>query len=82
MIGYSEKAIRALVLIMPKISGYAKTFRVKDGDKGKNNKSMSFRTYDEKLLEKCKAIWTKIENLKNIELNASPVYDIRYIKPK
>ena len=82
MIGYSEKAIRALVLIMPKISGYAKTFRVKDGDKGKNNKSMSFRIYDEKLLEKCKAIWTKIENLKNIELNASPVYDIRYIKPK
>ena len=82
MIGYSEKAIRALVLIMPKMSGYAKTFRVKDGDKGKNNKSMSFRIYDEKLLEKCKAIWTKIENLKNIELNASPVYDIRYIKPK
>ena len=82
MIGYSEKAIRALVLIMPKISGYAKTFRVKDGDKGKNNKSMSFRIYDEKLLEKCKAIWTKIENFKNIELNASPVYDIRYIKPK
>ena len=67
---------------MPKMSGYAKTFRVKDGDKGKNSKSMSFRIYDEKLLEKCKAIWTKIENLKNIELNASPVYDIRYIKPK
>ena len=28
---------------------------------------MSFRIDDGKLLEKCKAIWTKIQNLKNIE---------------
>ena len=35
-----------------------------------------------KLLEKYKAIWTKIEDLKNIELNALPVYDDRYIKTK
>ena len=62
------------------MSGYAKTFKVKDGDKDKNNKLMSFRI--EKLLEKYKAIWTKIEDLKNIELNALPVYDDRYIKTK
>ena len=43
---------------------------------------MSFRIDDEKLLEKYKAIWTKIEDLKNIELNALPVYDDRYIKIK
>ena len=43
---------------------------------------MSFRIDDEKLLEKYKAIWTKIQNLKNIELNALPVYDYRYIKTK
>ena len=43
---------------------------------------MSFRIDDEKLLEKYKAIWTKIEDLKNIEFNALPVYDDRYIKPK
>ena len=43
---------------------------------------MSFRIDDEKLLEKYKAIWTKIENFKNIELNALPVYDGRYIKIK
>ena len=30
---------------------------------------MSFRIDDEKLLEKYKAIWTRIEDLKNIELN-------------
>ena len=50
------KAMKSLVLIMKKISGYAKTFKVKDGDRGKDNKLMSFRINDEKLLEKYKAI--------------------------
>ena len=36
----------------------------------------------EKLLEKYKAIWTIIEDLKNIKLHALPVYDDRYIKTK
>ena len=60
------------------MSRYVKTFEVKD----KSNKSMSFHRDDEKLLEKYKAIWTKIEDLKNIELNALPVYDDKYIKTK
>ena len=64
------------------MSGYIKIFKVKDGDEDKNNKLMSFRTDDEKLLEKYKAILTKIEEIKNIELNALPVYDDRYIKTK
>ena len=50
----------------------------KDGNKG--NKLMSFRINDEKLLEKYKNIWTEIEDLNNIKLNALPVYDDRYIK--
>ena len=29
---YLDKAIRSLVLIMPKMSGYVKTFKVKEGD--------------------------------------------------
>ena len=33
-------------------------------------------------MEKYKAIWTNTENLKNIELNALPLYDDKYIKPK
>ena len=41
---------------------------------------MSFNIDDKELLEKYKAIWTKIEDFKNIELNALPVYDNRYIK--
>ena len=47
---YIYKAIRLLlVLIMPKMSAYANTFKVKDGDKDKNNKLMSFSMNDEKL---------------------------------
>ena len=43
---------------------------------------MSFCLDNEKLLEKYQAIWTKIENLKNIELNALPVYDDKCMKTK
>ena len=39
-----------------------------------------FRIDDEKLLEKYKAICTKIEDLTYIESNASSVYDDRYVK--
>ena len=56
MIGYSDKDVRLLVLIMPKMSGYVKIFKVKDGDEDKINKLMSFRIDDEKLLKKYKAI--------------------------
>ena len=58
MIGYLDKTIRPLVLIMPKMSGYVKTFKGKE----RTNKLMSFRIDDAKLLEKYKAIWTKIED--------------------
>ena len=47
--GYLGKAMRPLVLIMSKMSGYVKTFKVKEGDKDKNNKLMSFGIDDEKL---------------------------------
>ena len=59
--------------MIPKMSGYIKTLKVKEGDKDKNNKLIYFRIDDEKKKEKHKAIWTKIEDLKNIKLNALPV---------
>ena len=43
---------------------------------------MSFRIDDEKLLGKFKAIWTKIQGLRNIKLNTLSVYAGRYIDPK
>ena len=78
MIGYLDKTIRPLILIMPKMGGYIKTFKAKEGD----NELTSFRVDDEKLLEKYKAILNKIEDLKIVELNTSPFYDDRYIKTK
>ena len=63
---------------MTKMSGYVKTFKVED----KINKLMSFQINDKKLLEKYKAIWSKIEDLRNIELKTFPVYHDRYIKTK
>ena len=38
LIGYSDKALRPLILIIPKMSGYVQIFKVKDGNKDKNNK--------------------------------------------
>ena len=54
--------MKLLVLLLPKMSGYVKTFEVKDGDKDKKNKWMFFRIDDDKLLVKYKTIWTKIED--------------------
>ena len=64
------------------MSGYVKILKVKGEDKDKSNKVMSFRIDYENLLEKYKAIWTKIDDFKNFESNALPVYDDRYIKTK
>ena len=58
------------------MGGYVKTFKVKEET---NNKLMSFHIDDEKLFEKYKVIWTKIEDLKNMELNALPIQDDRQI---
>ena len=46
LIGYLDKAIRPLFLIIPKMSGYIKTFKAEE----KINKLMSFCIDDEKLL--------------------------------
>ena len=78
LIGYLDRTIRPFVLVMPKMSGCVKTFKVKE----RENKLMSFRIDDKKLLEEYEAIWSNIEDLKNIKLNALPVFDGRYIKTK
>ena len=49
MIGYLDKVIRPLVLILSKMNRYVKTFKVKNGDKNKNNKLITFHIQDKKL---------------------------------
>ena len=39
LIGYLDKDIRPLVFIMPRMSGYVKTFKVEDGDQVKKKKN-------------------------------------------
>ena len=80
MIGYLDKVIKSLVLLLPKMSGYVKTFKVKGEDKDKYNKLISFCIDDDNMLEEYRSIWNKTEDLENIELNVLPVYDDRYIK--
>ena len=64
------------------MTGYFKKLKVKDRDEDENSKLMSLHIDEDKLLEKYKTTWAKIDNLKNIELNALPVNDDTYIKPK
>ena len=49
------------------MSGYVKTIEGKDGDKDKSNKLITFHIDDEKLLQKFKSIFPKIEDLTNID---------------
>ena len=46
------------------------------------NYCLSLQTMNEKLLDKYKAVWTKVEDLKNLALYALPVHDDRCIKTK
>ena len=80
LIEYLDEFVQPLVLVMPKMSGYYKTFKDEGEHKNKNDKLMSLRIDDDKLLNKHKTIWTKIEDLQNID--ALPTYDDRYVKTK
>ena len=67
MLGYLGDVIRPLFLLLSKMSRYVKTFKDKSRN-NKNNKLMMFlRINDNKLLEKYKTIWTKVEDLENIK---------------
>ena len=37
LIGYLDKVVRSLVLILPQMSGYVKSFKAKDVNKDKNS---------------------------------------------
>ena len=60
MIGYLDKTIRPLVLIMPKMSEYIKKFKITEG----NSKLMSFRIDDEKLFKNIKLFALRLKILK------------------
>ena len=55
--------------------GYVKCFE-------NNNKTMSFKVSDKKMLKKYIKIWEKISNLVGKEFDSDPVYGDKYIKTK
>ena len=61
-IGYDDDdALRLLCIKLPQMIGYVKNFD--------NNKAMSFKVSDNKLLKKYNKIWKEISSLMNIALN-------------
>ena len=76
-IGYNDgDSIRPLCILLSQMIGYVKHFD--------SNKTMSFKTLDNKLLKKYKKIWEKVGNILNIEFDSEPVYgDVdKYITTK
>ena len=58
MLRYLDEVIRPLILILPKMIEYVKTF------KEKNNQLMALRVGDKNLIETYKTIWANSEDLK------------------
>ena len=76
-IGYDDdNVIRPLCIKLPQMIGYVKNFN--------NNKTMSFKVSDNKLLKKYNKIWEKISNLMNMKFDSEPVYgdNDKYIMTK
>ena len=76
-IGYIDnKEIKPICIRLPQIIGHAKYFD--------DNKVMSFKVIDKKLLNKYNKIWEKVEELLNVKFESKPIYgeDDKYIKAK
>ena len=71
-----DDVIRPLGIKLPKMIGYVKHFD--------NNKTMSFKTSDNKLIKKYTKIWEKISNLLSTKFDSEPVYgdNDKHIKTK
>ena len=75
IIGYDDKVIRPLCILLPKMIGYIKYF---DDDK----KAMSFLVNDAESLIKYIEIWNKIRDLINKKFDSEPVFNNKYINTK
>ena len=68
--------VKPICIRLPQMIGYAKYFD--------DNKVMSFKVNDKKLLNKYNKIWEKVEELLNVKFESKPIYgeDDKYIKAK
>ena len=65
-IEYNDDVIRPLCIKLPQMIGYVKCFD--------SNKTMSFKTIDNKLLKKYTQMSKKVSSLINIKFDSEPVY--------
>ena len=63
-IGYNDDDVRPLCILLPQMIGYVKCFD--------SNKTMSFKTSDNKLLKKYNKIWERGSNLLSIKFDSEP----------
>ena len=75
-IEYNDDVIRPLCIKLPQMIGYVKCFD--------SNKTMSFKTIENKLLKKYTQMSKKVSGLMNIKFDSEPVYgdNDKYIKTK
>ena len=76
LIGYLNNVIKPLFLILPRLDGYVKTCKIKDKDKYKNNKMMSVRKDDDKILKNIKPL--RLQYFTVISIGSSLVYKNKY----
>ena len=76
LIGYLDNVIKPLFLILPRLNGYVKTCKIKDEDKYKNNKMMSVRKDDDKILKNIKPL--RLQYFTVISIGSSLVYKNKY----
>ena len=76
LIEYNDDVIRPLCIKLPQMIGYVKCFD--------SNKTMSFKTIENKLLKKYTQMSKKVSGLMNIKFDSEPVYgdNDKYIKTK
>lgn len=82
-IGYLNEVIRALALMLPKMSGYVKKLKYKGGDKNSNTKLMALHIDDDKLLKNAKPFGRRLKTFKNLHqglcqflmIDSLPIYD-------
>ena len=82
-IGYLNEVIRALALMLPKMSGYVKKLKYKGGDKNSNTKLMALHIDDDELLKNAKPFGRRLKTFKNLHqglcqflmIDSLPIYD-------
>ena len=74
-IGYGNKLVHPLCIILPQMSEYIKCFE-------NGSKNMSFLINDDEVWDKYNKLWDVIKDKLGIKFHSEPVYECKYLKAK